>query len=289
MLAAAAATESPWAWHPHPDVWLLIFVLTAGYIVAVIQLGPKLAAPGEVPATQRQKGLFFLGILALWIGADWPIHDISENYLFSVHMVQHTIFSLVAPPLLLAGTPSWLLRAVLRPRWLMALVRRLARPFVALLFFNAVIAVTHWSALVDLSLRSEGVHFLVHTVLVLSSVIMWIPVLEPLPEFKRMSEPGKMLYLFGQSILPTVPASFLTFSSGVIYKFYEEVPRIWGFSAIDDQRVAGLIMKLGGGLLLWSVIAVLFFRWNSKEESQAAEELRWDDFERELEIWNLRK
>ncbi len=48
-------------------------------------------------------------------------------------------------------------------------------------------------------------------------------------------------------------------------------------------------MKLGGGLLLWSVIAVLFFRWSAKEESPGEEELSWEDFERELQAWDLRK
>ncbi len=75
----------------------------------------------------------------------------------------------------------------------------------------------------------------------------------------------------------------------MIYSFYESAPRIWGISAIVDQRVAGLIMKLGGGLLLWTVITVLFFKWHAKEEAQLHEEVRWDDFERELEIYKLRR
>ena len=48
-------------------------------------------------------------------------------------------------------------------------------------------------------------------------------------------------------------------------------------------------MKIGGGLLLWSIIAVIFFKWSAKEESGTTEELEWDDFESELQALNMRK
>lgn len=284
-----APEVDPWVWHPHADVWLVMFALVAGYIVAVVRWGPRSAGPGELPATRREKAFFFLGVLALWIASDWPIHDISEEYLFSVHMVQHTIFSLVAPPLLIMGVPKWMWRRLLSVELIGRALRSLTKPLIALILFNAVVLVTHWPAIVNASVQSEPIHFFVHVLVFGSAMIMWLPVVAPVPDFRRLSEPGKMLYLFLQSILPTVPASFLTFSNGVIYGFYETAPRIWGTSAIGDQRVAGLIMKLGGGLLLWTVIAVLFFRWSAKEESQVEEEVRWDDFERELDIYKLRK
>jgi putative membrane protein len=280
---------NPWAWHLHADVWVVMMGLIVAYVVAVVRLGPRLAGPGELPATQREKAFFFLGMFALWFASDWPIHDLSENYLFSVHMVQHTIFSLVAPPLLILGTPKWMWRRVLAIRWIGSALRTLTRPLIALILFNAIVLLTHWPAVVNASVTNEPIHFIVHVFVFGSAVIMWLPVLARLPELQRLSDPGKMLYLFLQSILPTVPASFLTFSDGVIYSFYETAPRIWGISAISDQRVAGLIMKLGGGLLLWGIITVLFFRWNAKEERQLQEEVRWDDFERELEIYKLRR
>ena len=118
---------------------------------------------------------------------------------------------------------------------------------------------------------------------------MWWPVVDPIPELKRLSEPGKMLYLFLQSILPTVPASFLTFASTPIYHFYETVPRIWGIDVLTDLQMAGLIMKIGGGLLLWVCIAVIFFRWYAREERGESEEITWETFERELEVWDMRQ
>jgi putative membrane protein len=91
-----------------------------------------------------------------------------------------------------------------------------------------------------------------------------------------------MLYLFLQSIVPTVPASFLTFGSQPLYSFYVSAPRIWGVSVLTDQTVSGLIMKILGGLILWTVIAVIFFRWYRVEQHGDWDELRWRDVEQQI-------
>ena len=146
-------------WHPHFDVWALIAVLGVGYWVALRRWGPRYVSPGEPPASRSQVVCFLIGLATLWVASDWPIHELSEERLFSVHMVQHLLMSLVAPPLLLVGTPGWLLRALLRPRWLLVAVRALSRPFPALLLFNGFIALSHWPAVVALAVRSELGHF----------------------------------------------------------------------------------------------------------------------------------
>ena len=289
MVFAHAAHADAWQFHAHPDVWALMLLLLGGYFYALKRLGPSRVAPTEPVVTPTQRNLFLLGIVTLWVGADWPMHDVSENYLFSAHMVQHTLFALVAPPLLLLGIPPWLLRTILGRGRLFWIARRLTRPVPAFLLFNGVIAVTHWPAIVNMSVSNEPAHFGLHFVLVSTALLMWWPVLSPLPELASLSPPAKLLYLFLQSILPTVPASFLTFADGVLYEAYAQAPRVFGVSALNDQMIAGLIMKVGGGLLLWTVIAVLFFRWAAEEEKQQVEELDWTGFERELEAWNLRK
>jgi len=284
-LAAAPHVE----WHAHPDVWLLMMGAILAYVYAITKLGPKHVGPDEVVATTKQKACFLLGVAVLWVGADTPMHDIAEDYLFSFHMVQHMLFTLVAPPLLLLGIPHWLMRLLTRPKPIMKALKVVTRPIIALAIFNVGIAFTHWPALVNLSVRSEPMHFTLHTLIFASAIIMWWPVVDPLPGLGRLSEPGKMLYLFAQSILPTVPASFLTFAHVPIYSAYAEFPRLWGISAVTDQMVAGLIMKILGGLLLWIVIAVIFFRWHAKEDREQDESVSWEDFEQDLRVWDLRR
>jgi len=269
-------------WAPHPAVWALVVLLAAGYAVALVRLGPRCVPPGQRPASRPQIVCWALGVLTVWVAADWPVHDVAERFNYSVHMVQHLLLSMVATPLLLLGTPAWLARLALRPPWLFRSVRFLARFLPALVMFNVVLVLTHWPALVDLGLRHGLVHFLLHALIFLSSIIVWLPVVSPLPEIPRLSVPGRMIFLFLQSVVPTVPASFLTFGSAPLYHFYEDVPQLWGLSTLDDQRLAGLIMKIGAGLLLWMLIAVQFFRWFADEERQSAAERGWQDLDREL-------
>jgi putative membrane protein len=268
--------------HVHLDVLAVVAALEGSYLWAIYRLGPRLLPGDEPAASRRQVAWFTAGALAVLVASEWPIHDLSEHYLFSVHMVQHTLISLVAPPLLLLGMPSWLLRKLLSPRPVYAVLRQLTRPLIALVLFNAVIVVTHWPVLVNAMLQHHMLHLVGHLVLFGSATLMWWPVVSLLPEMPTLSYPGRMLYLFLQSIVPTVPASFLTFGSRPLYSFYVRAPRIWGWSALTDQTIAGLVMKLVGGLILWSVIAVVFFKWYQVEQHDGWDELKWRDVERDV-------
>ena len=260
-------------WHPHPDVWLLIAVLEGGYLWAVRRWGGS--------ATRRQVVTFTAGVATIWIASDWPVHDLAERYLLSVHMTQHLLLSLVAPPLMLLGTPAWLLRRVVSPRPINWVVRNLARPIPAIILFNLVIAVSHTPAVMNAMLEHHPWHFVGHAALFLSATIMWWPVVSPLPEMPTLSYPAKMVYLFVQSLLPTIPASFLTFGSTPVYAFYTHVPRIWGISVMTDQLIAGLMMKLVGGAILWGVMSVVFFRWAALED-KGWDALAWHAVERDV-------
>jgi putative membrane protein len=271
------------AWTPHPDVWLLVATIGAGYAFALRQLGPRLAPAGTPVATRFQIANFSAGLLALWLASEWPVHDLGERYLFSVHMVQHTVYSIIAAPLFLMGTPTWLARWILSPRWLLRTVRYLARLIPATIIFNLVVIVTHTPLVVNASLRHAALHFAVHALIVVTSLLVWMPLLSPLPEVPRLQPLVRMLYLFLQSVVPTVPASFLTFGDHPLYKFYDKVPRLWNISALDDMRVAGLIMKIVVGFSLWITIAIIFFRWYNAEESDTALHRRVSrDLDREL-------
>jgi putative membrane protein len=122
----------------------------------------------------------------------------------------------------------------------------------------------------------------VHVMLFVTATLMWFPVINRLPEYPSIGDPARMVYLFLQSVIPTVPASFLTFGDSALYHFYEKVPRIWGVSVIEDQQMAGAIMKVVGGGLLWVIIAVTFFRWYARTEREKAGLLTWADVERQL-------
>lgn len=268
------------AWLPPVDVLLVLLLLEGAYLYGVTELRPRISDAGRVK--RSQVFLFSLGVLALYAGAGSPVHDLADERLVSMHMLQHVLFMLVAPPLLLLGTPDWLLRPLLRSPGAMALARLITRPLVALALSNAVLLLAHLPVAMDVVLRYEAAHLAQHAALVAAGLLLWWPVLSPLPELPRSSYPIQMLYLFVQSLLPTVMASFLTFSDRVVYGFYADAPRVWGLSPVADQQIAGLTMKLLGGLILWTAIAVAFFRWYSREEAEAAAPIKWAEVEAEL-------
>lgn len=263
-------------WHIHADVWAIMVLLEGSYLLAVQRHGK-----GET--TRRHVIAYSAGVAVLWLASDWPIHDLAERYLYSFHMVQHLLMTLVAAPLLLLGIPEWMARRLLSPRGLLPTVKGAARPVTNLIQFNTILVLSHWPVVVEATLRHHPLHFVAHAVLLTSALIMWLPILSPHPEIPRLGPLVQMVYLFLETIIPTIPASFLTFGTSLLYPIYGTFPRLWGVSAITDQQMAGLIMKIGGAMYLWTVIAVIFFRWYAREEEHPRDILLWEDVERELE------
>lgn len=285
-----ASASPPWAFHPHPDVWLLLAVLGGGYALALRSERRRRAGDplAEQPATRKQKGLFIAGLAMLWMGADWPVHDVAEGSLYSAHMIQHMLFTFGAVPLMLLGTPAFMFRRLIRPKPVFTIVRAVGRPFVALILFNVAFVFTHWPAVVTASVNSEFAHLGLHLLIVGTAAAMWMPVASPVIEIPRLSYPGQMVYLFLQSLVPTVPASFLTFGDTPLYQVYVAMPKLWGISALTDQTTAGLIMKIIGGFILWGVIAALFFKWYKIEHSEGIDVLAFRNVDRELNRGNIR-
>lgn len=260
MLVAQAVAADPWRFQAHPEVWALIAFLGIAYWYAVTRIGPRVTRADEAVVTRSQVAWFGAGLLTLWVASDWPVHDIAEQYLYSVHMSQHLLLSFVAPPLFLLGTPTWFARLVIGSGRGYGVLKRLARPVPATVAFNAVVVFSHWPLVVNVSVAEPALHYAVHLAVVGTALLMWMPVAGPLPEL-RFSLPVQMIYLFLQSIVPTVPAGWLTFADEAVYKSYDIPTRVFGLSVTHDQQIAGMQMKILGGLFLWTVIAVLFIRF----------------------------
>ena len=259
MLAEAATLDlSPWRFQAHPEVWLLVAFLVGAYVYAIRVIGPRLTVDG--PLITRRQGLAFVGAMCLlWFASDWPMHDIAEEYLYSVHMFQHMALSYFVPPLVWLATPAWLFNAVVGTGRARTAARFFCRPVVAGLAFNGVVMITHIPALVNQSVSNGLLHYTLHVLVVTTGLAMWVPMVGPDRSWQIGPAP-KMIYLFLMSVVPTVPAAWLTFAEGVVYKHYDIPVRVWGISATVDQQVAGAIMKTGGSIFLWTIVVALFIR-----------------------------
>jgi putative membrane protein len=282
LVAAAGlqARPTPWAWQPHPEVWLLVAGLVLLWFYATRVVGPKAVPAGQPIVTRSQTRWYFGAVGVLWVAADWPLHDLAENYLYTAHMVQHLLLTFVMAPMFLLATPTWLARLVIGDGRLYGALKRLARPLLAGVLYNVVFAFAHWPTIVNDSVSSGSFHFAAHLVLVTSALLMWMCVCGPFEEM-RIALPAQCIYLFLMSVLPTIPGGWLVFADGVVYKSYVHPwHSLWGLTPTDDQQFAGFFMKVIGGLYLWTIIFVLFFRWNNREEAKADVGRRERDLER---------
>lgn len=259
--------------HLHPDVLGLVAVLAIGWWWAETRIRP-LAATSAQPATGGQRRSWYWGVAVMLIAAGYPVHDLAEETLFTFHMLEHMLLGYVVPPLLILGLPRWMAeRTIAHPR-LLPVTRRIVTPVVGFVSFNTAIVVIHWPEAVAFQNTTESAHFLIHLGFFVTGILLWLPVYGPTPALPRLGPAGKMLYLFVNTIIPIVPASLLTFSDVPLYPVYGDAPLSWGLSPVEDQTIAGIVMKLGGSFYLLALIARIWFGWIAEERTVDALERR---------------
>jgi putative membrane protein len=258
------------AWSIHPSTVIGLAALAALYFWR-----GRHAPPGESLSGPR-KISFFAGLFVIFASLNGPLHDLSDDYLFSAHMVQHLLLTLAMPPLLIAGIPGWMLRPLLRNSTITAIARRLTKPVVCFSIFNVVMAAWHIPVLYNSAMANHNIHIVEHLMFMTAAVLMWWPLMSPLPELPRLAYPGQMLYCFLMSIPMSIIAIYITMADRVLYPAYSAAPRVTALSPMDDQMLGGLIMWVPGGLIFAIIMTVVFFRWVARgEDSTAGAQVNW--------------
>ncbi len=198
-----------------------------------------------------------------------PLDEIGDGYLFSAHMLQHLLLALVAPPLLLLGTPAWLLRPLLRVAPIRRTLHVLTAPPAAFVLFNATFFIWHVPALYEETLHNEVIHIIEHLLFIATGMSNWWPILSPLPELPRVSPPAQILYLFLDGVPATVLGALIVFAATPLYPTYAAAPRVMGLEPITDQQLAGLVMWMLGGMIYLLALSLVFFTWLQREEQLA--------------------
>ncbi|WP_052891119.1 cytochrome c oxidase assembly protein [Thermogemmatispora carboxidivorans] len=263
------------AWHFIPSVVVGCVAITVLYLYAI---GPLRRQYDLGPPVQRSRVVvFLLGVLVILLALVSPLDELGDDYLFSAHMVQHLLITLVAPPMMLWGIPGWLVAPLLRNRLLFRLARVLTLPVVTFFLFNADIFLWHAPPLYDATLENEGIHVLEHVTFIVFSFLFWWPVLSPLEgELGPLPLPAQVLYLFLSGMPMVLLGAGLTFVPP-LYAPYLAAPRIWGISAATDQQLGGLIMWVPANILVIVLMSVLFIRWMLEQErrQEERERLAW--------------
>lgn len=268
-----------WTWWTiHWSTVIGLAALGWAYTWGVRRLQAKATAAGtEPPALRRSQQIAFVsGLLVIFVSLNGPLHDLSDTYLFSAHMVQHLLLSLAVPPLLLVGTPGWLLRPFLANPAIERVARSLTRPTRCFIIFNVVIIAWHLPPLYNTAMAYHPIHIVQHLMFLVASVLMWWPFLSPLPELPRLSYPGQMLYCFLMVIPMSIVAIYIAMADHVLYPAYSLAPRVWDITPMSDQQIGGLIMWVPGGLLFYVVMTFVFFKWAGRDtDTTAGAQVDW--------------
>lgn len=255
----ALACPWSWTWIPYPGIW-------AAAVLPMIFYGRSVHRhDGE--ANWRKVAQFMAGMLVFWVASDWPLGTLGAGYLASAHMTQFLLYALVAAPLILLGTPEWMARRFTRRLRIERITAWFGQSLVATgLTYNLILLSTHAPGTVGVLRNSQFGSFAMDAAWMLAGLLLWLPVISPLPEGRARSTWAKMAYLFvTTSVVAVIPASLLTFTSTPIYDIYELAPRIGSITALQDQQIASIIMKIGTIPIVWSTIGVLWFRWSARE------------------------
>lgn len=254
---AATGAAWEWSWRPYPGVWLFMALLIATALHVRHHASP---------AERRRGGMLVAGVLCVWAALDWPVGALGAGYLASAHMLQFLLLALIAPPLLLLALPPSGVRGLPVPRLLAAGLRLVAHPIFAMVLFQAVVAATHLPVATDTLMRSQLGSFAIDAAWLGAGLLMWWPIVGPVHATRPLAEPVAIVYLLAGLILMTAPGALITFADLPMYGLYELAPRMSRLGALEDQRLAGLMMKVGGGAVIWIAVSILFFRWQRDED-----------------------
>lgn len=259
----------PLRWVFEPAIFLGVNITTIAYLGVILRWHKYFS--GATPVPPARVFSFLLAMATILLALLSPIADLSDNFLFSAHMVEHLLITMVMPPLLLAGIPGWMIRPLFaRSLVILRIGKVLTHPIVAFMAFNGIFLGYHFPAFYDTSLASQYFHAFAHLLFMLTAILTWWPILSPLPDLlPPLAPPLQMVYLFAQTLPSQVVGAFFTFSDTQFYLLYQTAPRVWNWlNSAVDQQLGGLIMWVIGGTFFLGAFASVFLHWVAANESK---------------------
>jgi putative membrane protein len=218
---------------------------------------------------------FLAGLIAVVSALNGPVHDLAERGLFSAHMIQHLILTLVVPPLLLAGTPFFMADALLGP--LLArpitgrVLRTVTRPLVALAAWMVALFAWHLPGPYTAALGSHAVHFVQHATLMAAALLAWWPVASPSRRLPALPYAAQILYVFVFGMPMTIVAAMITGAEQVLYPLHAGAPPVSALTPLEDQRLGGVLMWVPAAVVPLVAFTAVFFRWAAAESEDLAD------------------
>jgi len=248
----------------HYEIIFGLLALEFIYLAIVFGLKNKFSINPQID--YKKSFTFLLGIMVLFLALVWPVHYISEYYLFSAHMLQHIMISYIAPPLLLLGLNHKITDLLFKFKLSKFIFNFIFNPVFCFVLFNIVFGLWHIPNVYNLSVSFYKFHALEHTMFIISAILMWWPLVTPSLIKPSLHYSLKLIYLFLLSISQIIVFGIITYASENIYEHYQNSTYMFGLSPLEDQQLGGVIMKVGTALILMGLFIYYFFKWYLSEK-----------------------
>ncbi len=273
------AALSSWDWRP--EVIIVLVGLAALYLTGWWRLRARTGqSRSKSPGSWRRLSApwrpvsYLAGLAVIGIALLSPI-DVLVQQLFFVHMIQHLLLIMIAPPLLLLANPMpillWGLPQKLRIRaghtighvinkdtTSGQLIRKVTAPGVIWLLYVITVFGWHDPGLYNWALESGWVHDLEHLMFFGVGMLFWWHVVGAGPVLhKQFGQFGKIVYVLAAIPPNMILGIVLAFNPEVIYTYYLDAPRVFNMSVLDDQRISGVIMWIPGSMMYFIAALVL--------------------------------
>ena len=257
-----------WTFDPLPVAGIVVAAFA--YLWAERRVAERHSAN---PTPRHRRWLFMGGLAAILLALVSPV-DTYEGVLFSVHMVQHLLLEMVAAPLIVLSAPITLaLRAAgpsARRPMLAVLHSQPARwvtfPIVTWFLFAAVNWGWHFSALYNVALENDLVHYFEHASFLIAALLFWWPAIGPDPQPWHIPHPVRLLYLFLAMPQNSFLGVALLSTERVLYLHYVTVVRTWGPTPLDDQHLGGALMWVLGDIVFLAAMVGVVWAWMRFED-----------------------
>lgn len=259
------ASFALWPWRWEWSVLLGCGLIALFYALCLTRWRRRLGAPGG-PIEWGHLAAFYSGLLVVVLSLNGPLHDLSDLYFFSTHMVQHLLLAQVFPLLFILGIPTWLRQALVRPPVVGSTWGLLAGAPAGFILYTLVFSVWHVPVLYNLMMREHSFHILMHLMVMATATMMWWPVVGGAAVRHPLTPGAKMLYLFFLGTPMMAVAALIVFAQQPLYEWYAYAPPLWGQTPLEDQRLGGLIMWVPGSMFYWAIMSVVYFRWSHREQ-----------------------
>ncbi len=272
-----------------PTMLIVITIIAVLYILSVDQFRLRWFKESS-PVSMGKKIAMLSGLAIYYLAQGGPL-DLLGHLVFSMHMLSMSLSYLVVPPLIIYGTPDWMLRRVLSVPRIGKLVRSITNPILTLVLFNILFSLYHLPAVLDYVMTNYAVHKVFFAALLVSAFMMWWNVVCPLPEYSRLNEIKKMGYIFANGVLLTPACALIIFADTTLYATYSD-PTVWAkalgycvplgsdailsmfsgpgefgfFPPLDDQQFAGVLMKLMQEIMYGAILFYIFMGWFRRDK-----------------------